>query len=576
MIASQVAAYLDWLLPALLVAVGFGGLMRARTGEPGATSLRMLAAVVVILAVNALLWDQLRPDAGWIAPPGSIVTRVRLPQVDAVFRRAVEPAVMLLLVLTAIAAPRSYTPLLLLLSLLLTVESALRTPGLMQHGSPAPVVTALPRILGIIIALLYLRALLVGSSGSSRGAGRRALVLGISAALPLSITAALHTFTGAPPVRIGAHYYSWFPENWVGSYSGRQMVPPVLPELGEYRSDDPAVVRRHVEWARSGGIDFLVLDWWPRRRELKQKVMAVADQLVAEQMPFAVHFETLDIAGPKEGPEPGEPANVLLMNETRTELLCTHLRYMSERLLTKPGYLRIEGRPAIFFYSTRHLVGPVAAAFGRARRCVADAIGEEPYFIGDEVFFNVLDHDRNRGFFMRGEGEPVWSRIHGFDAITAYNPFDPNRPHHGGTGGVERFLRDVQGLYSDYAAVAASAAVRFVPTVIPGYNDRGIRPELGHPIIPRFPRDGGPSFLARALERWGMPFLGGDGILIITSFNEWNEGSQIEPTAPSPRTAEDLSGTGKFSGGEELEGYGTSALATVAALKGHGAATAPR
>lgn len=33
------------------------------------------------------------------------------------------------------------------------------------------------------------------------------------------------------------------------------------PELGFYRSDDPAVIRRHAEWIAGAGVDFIFLDW---------------------------------------------------------------------------------------------------------------------------------------------------------------------------------------------------------------------------------------------------------------------------------------------------------------------------
>lgn len=33
------------------------------------------------------------------------------------------------------------------------------------------------------------------------------------------------------------------------------------PELGFYRSDDPAVIRRHAEWIAGAGVDFIFVDW---------------------------------------------------------------------------------------------------------------------------------------------------------------------------------------------------------------------------------------------------------------------------------------------------------------------------
>ena len=557
--------FLSWALPALLIAIGFGTLFRPRNVSTAWS--RLLASAVVIFAVNALLWDDLRPGLSWIAVPGSILTRVPLPLFDVATRRAFEPAVWLFALVIAIANPKGGAATFVLIFSALGAEVLLGDAGfraflagIAGHRWIRDCLELISPLCGIAAAVLLVRGLLGGASLSGFSAGARARLFAASAALPMLALVSCRMLLSPPPIVVGAHYYSWFPENWVGSFIGEKMTPPVEPELGRYNSTDADVVRRHVEWARMGGVDFFVLDWWPRRRNLKQNVMQIADMLVQQQMPFAIHFESLDIAGPKEGKVEGEPPNVLFMNEKRSELLCAHLRYVSERLLRKPGYLRMEGRPVIFFYSTRHLVGPVAAAFAKARQCVAETIGEEPFFVGDEVYFNVLDFDHERKFFMRKEGQPVWSRLRAFDAITAYNPFDPARPQHGGTEGVSLFLSDVRGLYEHYRAIASSAELELIPAVLPGYNDRGVRPDLQHPVIPRFPKDGGASFLDRALEAWAAPLRERGGMLLVTSFNEWNEGSQIEPAARSPRTSDDVSRESRFSGGEQLEGYGTRAL----------------
>jgi hypothetical protein len=62
--------------------------------------------------------------------------------------------------------------------------------------------------------------------------------------------------------------------------------------------------------------------------------------------------------------------------------------------------------------------------------------------------------------------------------------------------------------------------ISFYPTVIPGFDDRAVRPELSHPVIPR-------NFKAmKSLMRK----LNGLGIedLYICSFNEWHENTKIE------------------------------------------------
>jgi hypothetical protein len=56
---------------------------------------------------------------------------------------------------------------------------------------------------------------------------------------------------------VGAFYYPWFRENlfhWEGTN--------VQPQLGNYDSNDDAVINQHVIWAASCGINFLVISYW--------------------------------------------------------------------------------------------------------------------------------------------------------------------------------------------------------------------------------------------------------------------------------------------------------------------------
>jgi hypothetical protein len=65
-----------------------------------------------------------------------------------------------------------------------------------------------------------------------------------------------------PPLerRVGVAYSLWHQDrNW-------QAVAPThhpwgTPELGYYRSDDPQVMVRHMEWLTGAGVDFIILGW---------------------------------------------------------------------------------------------------------------------------------------------------------------------------------------------------------------------------------------------------------------------------------------------------------------------------
>ena len=163
--------------------------------------------------------------------------------------------------------------------------------------------------------------------------------------------------------------------------------------------------------------------------------------------------------------------------------------------------------------------------------------------------------------------EPHWQRLVSFDAITAYNPYDSTRLDHGGQNGALHYLADVADLYSRYQATAATAGQLLIPSVIPGYNDRGVRLEANHYAIAReYGTLESRSFFWENLVQLADPFLNPrTPIFTVTSWNEWNEGTQIEPTNNAPPVNLDLSESGvSYTEGHYYRGYGCQHLEELA------------
>jgi hypothetical protein len=202
------------------------------------------------------------------------------------------------------------------------------------------------------------------------------------------------------------------------------------------------------------------------------------------------------------------------------------VRYVGEHYLTHPSALRIDGRPVLFLYVARVLLGDVASWIAEVRG-VLEAIGVDAFLVADEVFWH----------------EPDPARLRLYDAITAYNVYDWPRKDNAGYAGASTFLADVEGMYARWKAAADAAGVPFVPNAMPGYNDRGVRPGEDHYVIPRRlePEASITSLFERSIDlarRFVDPAV---PMLTITSFNEWNEWTQVEPargaTRPPPSDA---------------------------------------
>eukprot|EP00292_Cryptomonas_paramecium_P019389 CAMPEP_0113661578 /NCGR_PEP_ID=MMETSP0038_2-20120614/53_1 /TAXON_ID=2898 /ORGANISM="Cryptomonas paramecium" /LENGTH=122 /DNA_ID=CAMNT_0000576287 /DNA_START=184 /DNA_END=549 /DNA_ORIENTATION=+ /assembly_acc=CAM_ASM_000170 len=59
------------------------------------------------------------------------------------------------------------------------------------------------------------------------------------------------------PLLLGAYYYTWYGigEQW-------SLYPrPWQPVLGEYKSIDQSVIRKHHDWGKQAGIDFFAVSW---------------------------------------------------------------------------------------------------------------------------------------------------------------------------------------------------------------------------------------------------------------------------------------------------------------------------
>lgn len=325
-----------------------------------------------------------------------------------------------------------------------------------------------------------------------------------------------------PPAHplVGAHYHLWYPSNFDQGTLRAELVPPQQPALGRYRSDDPSVAEAHIAAATAHGIDFFTLDWWPSRTT--QNANALSGFLRADNVgdiDFAIFYEVWDL-----GFDAANEATP--MDPPTIERFATDMEQLATTFFDHPSYLRVDDRPVVILYLSRTMTGDVAGAIAAARQRLSES-GVDVFFIGDEVFWRPLDADRMRLY----------------DAITAYNLYSSDRPEHRGHASETSFVPDQLALYREHAT---AAGVPLVPAVLPGYNDRGVRPTADHYAIPRrwAPDAAEGTLLRELIDRVARPLLDPRlPMVFVTSWNEWNEDTAIEPLSPAPETATDRSET---------------------------------
>ena len=331
---------------------------------------------------------------------------------------------------------------------------------------------------------------------------------------------------------IGAYYYPWYgvhdrplSHDW-HNLMRLKLAPPQEPLAGLYRSDDPKVIAEHLAQSRRAGLDFWAVSWWgpdsATDRTIREAILKHPD---ADGLRYAVLYETTGRLGGFDRP--------------RYDNLIKDLAYLEKHYFTHPHYLRINDRPVLFIYLSREYF----RKNGLDELAAVRKQFPQVYIVGDDAF--------------GADYQPEWAKR--FDAVTSYDIYGQSTGEHKATDAA------VDALASNYAnarKVANSVGTAFVPAVAPGYNDTAVRP--GHPGTARYfidQPDSKEGDLFRAMiRRAALPNLDErcGRLLMVTSFNEWYEDSQIEATAGNAgSTAVDNSDSkSHFTGGDRYTDYG--------------------
>ncbi|MDP8213959.1 MAG: glycoside hydrolase family 99-like domain-containing protein [Candidatus Euphemobacter frigidus] len=385
----------------------------------------------------------------------------------------------------------------------------------------------------------------------------------LSLATSLTMLVLFSVGCGPPPPKqplVGAYYYLWFPRNFrkMGYLRG-YLKPPQSPVLGSYNSSDPEAAERHIAWCSRYGIDFLAIDWWPnfpqRNKSLDDGFLQAPN---IQDIKWCIFYETQSLGVNRAG-------GTINWNEKKTARLVADLLKFAATYFNHPSYLKIDGRPVIFLYVTRTFRGDTAAVLKKVRVELGKQ-GIDPFIIGDEVFWEVTVDGGGEDSFVEWTDTPQRSRIKLFDAVTPYNMYETRKRGHAGYGAESRYLSEVDEKFAEYREACGDDVV-FIPNVIPGYNDRPLRLRRDHYVIPRlWKKDGAPGSLFSVLfDRLGLKYADPDlPIIMITSWNEWNEDTAIEPLTPAPPTTRDISKSGtRFTEGYPYSGFGETYLRII-------------
>jgi len=288
----------------------------------------------------------------------------------------------------------------------------------------------------------------------------------------------------APSYKVGAFYYPWYGNpatdgKWI-HWTQNNHVPPddissdYYPALGAYSSNDPDVVAQHMEWLRQAGIGVIITSWWGQGSREDQVVPLLLS--TAEQFGIKVAFHI-------------EP-----YNGRTPESLVSDVKYLYEQYGSSPAFFRSSATSrysssdqprGMFFVWSIQDQGAQDFSFWQQALDEIHALPE-----GGLVIANALKAE--------------WIEGSHFDGL--YNYASLHLESNGFTW--------ARSLPPDSL---------YVPSVIPGFSAK----RVGYADTTYVPREDGITFDTQwtaALETGIEPAM-----VTITSFNEWHEGSLIEP-----------------------------------------------
>ena len=305
-------------------------------------------------------------------------------------------------------------------------------------------------------------------------------------------------------------------------------------------SRDPAVIAQHFAWAHEYGVGAFIASW--------DGAGTYSDGTIRDSLlpspargptQIALLYESL-------GRFPiGGDARIHL-DAAGVQRMVDDFDYLARTYFRQPGYYELHGRPVVVIYATRIYVGPLADAIHEIRAHLEAVYGIDPYLVGDEV-----DWDQ----------PPDPARIKLFDAITGYTLYSRTQPP---SWDDAEFLRQMAARVEQFHAAAEAEGVAFVPGALPGYNDRGERLAEDHHVLSRAVSaiPGAPSLLDETLGLAGGLVDPSLGLLTVTSWNEWGEDTQVEPTDGGVPA----SGPAALTQGYPFAPYGRTPLEQIAAF----------
>jgi len=323
--------------------------------------------------------------------------------------------------------------------------------------------------------------------------------ISITPTIAPSITATPTFDTSLPPVtgpdpsdKVAAFYYPWYGNpktdgKWI-HWEEPDFNPPqdissdYYPALGAYSSKDPAVVAQHMAWLRQAGIGVIITSWWGQGTNEDSAVPLLLKMAEHYGIKVAFHIEPYS---------------------TRTARgLVSDITYLYQQYGNSPAFFRSTA-------TTRY--SPNNQPKGM-------------FFVWCIEFVGECGKQPTQADYWQKAMDEIHALPDG--ALVIANTQQGSWIDGGHFDGLYNYISNNLAQGSDFGwASGLPPDSLYIPSVAPGFSGK----RIADPADTYAPRSDG----AKYNEQWNAAL--GTGIqpemVTITSFNEWHEGTMIEPPA---------------------------------------------
>jgi hypothetical protein len=303
---------------------------------------------------------------------------------------------------------------------------------------------------------------------------------------------------------------------------------PRVPLWGYEMDNDPEVMEKKINAAKAYGIDVFIFDWyWYDGKPLLEESIdnGFLKAKNSGSIKFYLMYANHDVSGYQWNHNLYRPDTILWRGATDGENFKIIVDRVIKQYFKQPGYYKIENRPVFSIWSLTELVRSFNGLEGT--RKALDYFRQEVVKAGfPGLHFQLSGYNHGKDgqplilpeTFAEGKNTNEIVSLLGINSITTYN-----------WGGGTDYIKLGERSVSWREKWDSSGSIPYIPNVTIGYDDSPRFPERGKEIV--YINNTPESFKAYLLKAKEYCDMHPDqpGLIIINAWNEWTEGSYLEP-----------------------------------------------